>query len=136
MDSESDSLLLFLGISYQTELALSIHSAVHQPRIVARRGITGQAQASESVRLWSNNALLKLSLERGPEESLSMAITLPEPVKSPQDKRVYRHIKLSNQLDVLLIEDPEMASVPKDENDGGHKAPSEAEVSEDEVRLS
>lgn len=65
-----------------------------------------------------------------------MAITLPEPVKSPQDKRLYRHIKLPNQLDVLLIEDPEMASAPEDVDDGGQIASNNADMSEDEVRLS
>lgn len=34
--------------------------------------------------------------------------TLVDPVKSPRDYRLYRRLKLDNQLDVLLISDPEI----------------------------
>ena len=37
-----------------------------------------------------------------------MAVTLDEPRKSPQDKKLYRRLRLDNGLDVLLINDPEM----------------------------
>lgn len=55
----------------------------------------------------------------------SMIRPLPEPVKSPQDKRLYRRIQLPNQLDVLLIEDPEMESAPKHDSDGSSTAASD-----------
>lgn len=38
-----------------------------------------------------------------------MGVTfLVEPIKSPKDHRLYRRLKLDNQLDVLLISDPEI----------------------------
>jgi hypothetical protein len=38
-----------------------------------------------------------------------MGLTLMvDPIKSPRDKRLYRRLKLDNELDVLLISDPEM----------------------------
>jgi len=57
----------------------------------------------------------------------SMIRPLPEPVKSPQDKRLYRRIQLPNQLDVLLIEDPEMESAPENGSDVSSIAVSDVE---------
>ena len=63
----------------------------------------------------------------------SMTATLPEPVKSPQDKRLYRRICLDNQLDVLLIEDPEIQSGSREDEDASSMVSSEADSSQDEV---
>jgi nardilysin len=40
---------------------------------------------------------------------MTSASVLTEPLKSPQDKRHYRLVKLQNGLTALLISDPEMA---------------------------
>ncbi|KAK9915769.1 hypothetical protein WJX75_003936 [Coccomyxa subellipsoidea] len=61
-----------------------------------------------------------------------MIASLPEPVKSPQDKRLYRRIRLDNQLDVLLIEDPEIQSGHKEDEDVSSMASSAADISQDE----
>lgn len=62
-----------------------------------------------------------------------MIASLPEPVKSPQDKRLYRRIRLDNQLDVLLIEDPEIQSGHKEDEDVRSMASSAADISQNEV---
>ncbi len=64
----------------------------------------------------------------------SMTMILPEPVKSPQDKRLYRRIRLANELDVLLIEDPDMERSSIKDDDASSMASSEADSSQEEVR--
>ena len=61
-----------------------------------------------------------------------MAVAAVEaPVKSPQDKKLYRRLRLNNGLDVLLISDPEMqASAEGAHGDEGH------EKEEEEVCMS
>jgi 3-methyladenine DNA glycosylase AlkC len=52
-----------------------------------------------------------------------MAVSAVEaPVKSPQDKKLYRRLRLSNGLDVLLVSDPEMQASAEDAHgdDEGH----------------
>ena len=41
-----------------------------------------------------------------------MAVMVLEPVKSQQDRKSYKRLKLDNGLDVMLIHDPEMEASP------------------------
>ena len=54
---------------------------------------------------------------RHPIDDILMTSAAPEsviPTKSPNDKKLYKHLRLSNGLTVLLISDPEIKKT--DEN--------------------